>query len=268
MILDLLFFALIIIFAVLGFIFGLFRTLVSFFGWFISLLLAYLLAKAIANAFLSPDMAYKIISEGGLFDKVYNLVPEGLKNMSMDSIRAALNSGASEEVIRETIASQSSGLLYFASSLIQNAVCKEMYINSAIASVGQILALELTYDIYVILTGLVFFFVLRIVVMGLSIIFKTRLAGHKVKLWERLAGIGGGAVRGFIYACLILMLASFVSGIWPKMKEEVDTSKVSVPVTSWVSDATGKMIGGNLEDNEKYMNMIKALENRIESENN
>ncbi len=266
MILDLLFFAFIVLFAVLGFIFGLFKTLVSFFGWFISLLLSYLLAKAIANAFLSPDMAYKIISEGGLYDKVYNLVPEGLKNMSMESIRAAIQSGATEETIRETIKAESTGLLYFMSSLIQGAVCKEMYINSAIESVGQVFALELTYNIYVILTGIAFFFILRVVVMGLSFIFKSKLTGHEVKFWERLAGIAGGAVRGFAYACILLMVANYIAGIWPKMQEEVNNSKVSVPVTSWVSDATGKMIGGNLEDNKKYANLIEALENRLKEE--
>lgn len=266
MILDLLFFALIIGFAVIGFIRGFFKTVLSFFGWFISLLLAYLLAKAIANAFLSPNTANWLVGDGPLYDKVYNIVPDGLKNMSMESIRQAMQSGASDESIKEIIKSESSGLLYFASTLIQNAVCKDIYINSSIETVGQVLALELTYDIYVILVGVIFFVVLRIIVMGFSLIFRAKLSGSN-KLWERLAGIGAGAIRGFAYACILFMLASYIAGIWPRMQEEVNVSKVSVPLTTWVSEVTGKMLSGNIEDNEKYTsNMIKALEDKIEKE--
>ncbi len=265
MVLDLIFFALIVVFAVLGFVFGFFRTLFSFFGWFISLLMAYLLAKAIANALLTPQMAGHLVGSGSLYDKVYNLVPEGLKNMSMDSIREAMQSGSQDAII-EAIKAESSGLLYYASSLIQNAVCKDMYINSTIQNVGQVLALELTYNIYVILTGVIFFIVFRLIIIVLSVIFRARLL-RKKKLWERLAGIGMGAIRGFAYACILLMVASYIAGVWPKMQEEVNISKVSVPVTTWVSETTGKLLSGDLEDNDKYKNMIEVLEERSAEEN-
>ncbi len=266
MILDLLFIAIIVLFALFGLMSGFIKTVISFFGWFISLLIAYLLAKAIANAFLSPETANWLIGDGSLYDKVYNIVPDGLKNMSMESIRTALQSGATDETIKETIRAEASGLLAFASTLIQNAVCKDIYLNSSIETVGQVLALELTYNIYVILVGIIIFFTIRILVMGVSLIFKSRLGAHDCRLWERILGIGAGAVRGFAYACILLMVASYIAGFWPRMKEELDVSKVSVPVTTWVSEITGKMLSGNIEENEKYANMIKALENKIGNE--
>ncbi len=266
MILDLLFVAIVVLFALIGFMSGFIRTVLSFFGWFISLLIAYLLAKAIANAFLSPETANWLIGDGSLYDKIYNIVPDGLKNMSMESIRTALNNGATDEMIKETISAEASGLLAFASTLIQTAVCKDIYLNSSIETVGQVLALELTYIIYVIVVGIIIFLTIRILVMGVSLIFRSRLSTRDCRFWERILGVGAGAVRGFAYACILLMLASYIAGFWPKMNEEVSVSKVSAPVTTWVSEITGKMLSGDIEENDKYANMIKALEKKIEKE--
>lgn len=260
-ILDIIFFAFIAVFAVLGFIFGFFRTLTSFFGWAISLLLSYLLAKAIANAILLEPIAKFLVGDG-LYDTIYGIMPQGLKEISMNSIRAAIGDNQSMEQIRKLIESQSKGIMVFAASLIQDAVTKEIYLSSVLANVGQVYALELTYHVYVILIGVIFFIVLRIIIMGVSLIFKFRLR-RGTKLWERVAGIALGAVRGFVYACFLLVVASYVSGILPMVKDQTDESKVSVPVTTWISEATGKMLSGDLETNEHYMLMIDALEQHI-----
>lgn len=267
MILDIIFFVFIVGFAALGFVFGFFKTLVSFFGWFISLLMAYLLAKSIANAFLSANMANWLIGNGSLFDKVYGIVPDGLKEISMEEIRKAVNSGADMDAIKEVIRDQSKGLLFFASSLIQAAVTKEIYLNSAIENVGQVFALELTYHIYVIIVGIIFFIALRVVVMCISILFRSKIKDHEPKSWERFAGIALGAVRGFAYACILLMVASYIAGLSGTVKNQVDNSKVSVPVTTWISQSTSKILSDNLEENKHYLLMIDALDDRIEAGN-
>ena len=264
MILDIIFFAFLAVFAVLGFLCGFFKTLVSFFGWFISILLSYLLAKAVANSFLSGSTAQWLVGDGSIFDKVYNILPGGLKEISMDSIREAINSGATKEQIAAMIKSESQGLMVFVTSLLQDAVCREMYLNSAIQNVGQVIALELTYHIYVIIVGVIFFIVLRIVVMGISLIFKDKIGGSEIRNLGRVTGLVIGAIRGFAYACIVLMVASYASGMSTKIKNQVDASKVSVPVTTWTSSVTGKMLSGDLEDNEHYRLMINVLEHRIE----
>ncbi|MCH5163431.1 MAG: CvpA family protein [Clostridiales bacterium] len=265
MILDIIFFALLAVFAVLGFMCGFFKTLVSFFGWFISILVSYLLAKAVANSFLSVGTAQWLVGDGSIFDKVYNILPEGLREISMDSIREAVNSGMSQEQIAAMIKAESQGLMVFVTSLLQDAATKEMYLNSTIQNVRQVIALELTYHIYVIIVGVIFFIVLRIAVMGVSLIFKNKMGGSEIRNLGRVTGLFIGAIRGFAYACIVLMVASYASGMSPKIKNQVDASKVSVPVTTWTSTVTGKMLSGKLEDNKHYRIMINVLEQRIEN---
>ncbi len=266
MILDIIFFVLIIAMAALGFIFGFFKSLISFLGWTISLLISYLLAKAIANAFLSIGTAQWLVGDGSIFDMVYGIIPEGLKKISLDAIRQAVESGADLNGIKESIRAQSEGLLFFLTPLIQEAVCKEMYLGSALSNVGQVLALELTYQLFVIMVGVILFIVLRVIVMGLSLIFKFKLKDRSLKMWERLAGIGLGVVRGFAYACILLMVVSYIAGMSQPVKDQLDASAVGKPVTAWVSESTGKMLSGDLESNDSYKLMITALGERVQKE--
>lgn len=274
MVLDIIFVVFIVVFTVLGFICGLFKTFVSFFGWFISFVLSYLCAKALANAFLSASAAEALVSgSDSIFAKIYEILPDGLKGISMDSIRAALAADQSEAAIKESIASQADGLLKFASSIIQEAVCKPMYLGSAVQNVAQVLALELTYHLYVILVGVIFFVVLRIIVMGVSIIVKNRASEAKkgkekdvLKLPQRLGGLALGAIRGFAYGCVLLMLASYLSGIMSFVQQQVDESQLSVPITSWISETTGAMLSDNLEENENYLLIIDAFERQLAAE--
>lgn len=267
MILDIVFFAVILLFLVLGVIFGFFKTLVSFLGWAVCIFIAYLLAKAVANALLTAGIADRLVG-GAIYDGVYGLIPDKLKDVSLYEIRQMLRTGKTAEEVGEYIKSQSGGLLGFVSSIIQGAICKEMYLNSALQNAGQVLALELTYQIYVILVGVAIFVVLRILVMGVSIIFNSKLRGRKVKVWERFAGMGLGAVRGFAYACLLLMVFNFIAGFSSALKKQSESSKVSVPVTAWINDATSKVLSRDNEDNGRYLNLIEALENRLREENN
>lgn len=259
MILDILFFVFIVAFAILGFVRGLFKTLTSFFSWVVSLLLAYLLAKSIANELLTANMVQRLVGSKSLYASIYNLLPESLKSISLQEIVTKINSGYSQAEIKEYIRSQSSGIIAFASSLIENAVCKDMYLNSSLTDVGQVLALELTYHIYVVMVGIAIFLVLRIIIMGITLIFNSKFNNRDVRLWERFAGIAMGAIRGFTYACIVLMLFSYISGLSVKINDMVNESKVSVPVTTWVSDTTGEMLSGKLEDNEQYKLMIDTV---------
>lgn len=260
MILDLIFFVFILAFAVLGFVRGFFKTLVGFFGWAVSILLAYLLAKAVANALLSAGVSQWLLKEGSLFDKIYGIMPEGLKGISIDSINEMIAEGKSQDYIKEYIKSQSGGLVFFASNIIQSTVCSDMYLSSALDNAAQVISLELTYHIYVILTGVALFIVLRVVVMGVSILFKGKLGNGG--LVGRIGGIALGAVRGLAYACFVLVIASYVAGVSPTVNNQLDESKVGRPVISWVTESTSRMISGELNENEQYREMIRIIEER------
>lgn len=267
MILDLVFFAVIALMTVLGYLFGLFKTIVAFFGWLVCILIAYLLAKAVANAMLTYGMAEKIVN-GKLFEDVYGLIPEGLKKISISEINDMLSSGQTNEQILEYVKSQAGGLVSFAFTIVQGVIFKDIYLNSSLDNVGHVLALELTYQIYVVLVGIAIFIVLRILVMGVSVIFGGKLRGRTVKLWERLGGLGLGAVRGFFYACLLVMVFGFIAGLSPKLKEQNDSSNVAVPVTNWINEAISRGLSNGNDESERYENLIIALEKKLNEEQN
>ncbi|MBR2967804.1 MAG: CvpA family protein [Clostridia bacterium] len=271
MILDIIFIVFIVVFAVLGFVFGLFKTFVSFFGWFISFVLAYLCAKALANAFLTAKTAEWLVGDGSFFDTIYAIIPESIKNISMDTIRDRVNASDSEELIKYFIAENSGGLLSFFSSIIQNAVCKDIYLNSALVDVGQVLALELTYHLYVIMVGVIFFLVLRVIVMGVTIIFKVKDSKdgkekQDVKLPLRFGGMALGAIRGLAYGCVVLVLMSYLSGVFTFLQGPVGNSKLSAPINTWISQTTGQKLSDDLEENESFLLVMSALEEKIATE--
>lgn len=267
MILDLVFFAILIVMTALGFLFGLFKTIVSFCGWFVSILIAYLLAKAVANAFLTVGMAEKIVN-GKLFEAVYNLVPEGLKEIKMSAISEMISKGQSDQQIFEYVKAEAGGLMSIAFTILKGAVTKDVYLNSGIDNAGQVLSLELTYQIYVVLVGVAIFIVLRIVVMGVSVLFGGLLRGRDLHLWERLGGLGLGFVRGLFCACILTMVFGFVAGFSSKLKTQNDASKVAVPATQWINEKMSRALAKGNEESDRYQNLIDALEKKIEKEQN
>ncbi len=267
MILDLIFFAILIIMTALGFVFGLFKTIVSFCGWIVCILISYLLAKAVANAMLTANMAEKIVN-GKLFDAVYGVIPDGLKEVKMSEISEMLNQGQSEQQIFEYIRSQAGALIGFVFSVLKGAILKDMYLSSGIENAGQVLALELSYQIYVVLVGVAIFIVLRIIVMGVSIVFGGLLRGRELHLWERLGGLGMGLVRGFFCACILTMVFGFIAGFSSKLKEQSEASSVAVPATNWINETMSKALAKGNEESDRYKNLIDALEKKIEEEKN
>lgn len=271
LILDIVFLVFIVVFAILGFVFGIFKTFVSFFGWFISFVLAYLCAKALANAFLTVKMAEKLVGDGSFFETIYSIIPDSVKGISLQTIRESVEGGATEEMLKMFIAENSGGLLTFFSSIIQNAVCKDIYLNSSLTNVGQVLAIELTYHLYVITVGVIFFLVLRIIVMGVTIIFKVKdgkdgKEKEEVKLPLRFAGLALGAVRGLAYGCVVIVLVSYLSGVFTFLQGPVSNSKLSAPINTWISETTGQKLSDDLDKNESFLLVMSALEEKLASE--
>lgn len=102
--------------------------------------------------------------------------------------------------------------------------------------------------------------------MGLSILLKGRFVHGPLKLLGRILGLALGLIRGFAYACLIFMVAGFASGISETINKQVTESQVSVPVTTWISEATSKMLSGGNENDEKYQILIDSLGERLNDE--
>lgn len=267
MILDIVFFVVIVLLTMLGFTRGLFNTIVSFFGWFVCIFIAYLIAKSVGNALLTSGMAEKIVN-GKLFDSVYGLIPDGLKQVSLSEISNMLNKGSSAQEVFQYVRSQAGSLIGIAFTVLQSAITKDIYLNSHIANAAQVLALELTYQIYIVLVGIAIFVVLRVIIMGLTIFFGGKFRNRELKLWERLGGLGVGAVRGIFCACILTMVFGFVAGFSSTLKKQNDASKVAVPATNWINEKMSSALAKGNEGSDRYQNLIEALEKRIENEKN
>lgn len=259
MILDIIFFAFIIVFAIVGFARGFFKTLVSLCGWLLCLSVSYLLAKSIANAILSESTVHWLVGEGAIYDKIYGIMPDELKELSL----SALKSCESEELRRQLVRENSSGIMVLFSRFLQNAVCKEMYLSSSLQNAAQVLALELTYNLYVILVGVALFIVLRIVIMGVSLIVNNKFGGIAGKFAGKIGGCALGAIRGLMYASIVFTVLSLAAGFIPSVSKQLEASKVGAPATNWISSVTGNIISQKNEDNGKYALLLESLENRL-----
>jgi len=277
--LDFAFIIIIAISTVLGFVFGFFKTLKSFLGWFVCSVFAFMCAQALADAFLSASMAAKIVSGGSIYDSVYGVLPDEIKSISMETIRQSIAAGESEAQIALKIANEAGGIAKLFTTVIQSAVSTPLYLNSTLQNVPQVLAVELTYHIYVVIVAIVFFIVLRIIIMGVAIMGEaksrkdSRERAEKKKgrilknlLTDRLLGLAVGLVRGVAYGCILLMIISYCAGLGENIQKQVDESKISAAITAPLTEAFSERISTDIEENERYMGLVAALEERLASE--
>lgn len=277
--LDFAFIIIIVISALLGFVLGFFKTLKSFLGWFVCSIFAFLCAQALADAFLSGAMAAKIVSSGSIYDSVYGVLPDEIKSISMETIRQSIAAGESEAQIALKIAGEAGGIAKLFTTVIQSAVSTPLYLNSTLQNVAQVLAVELTYHIYVVIVAIVFFILLRIIIMGVAIMgeAKSRKAkkekeekkkGRILKnlLTDRFLGLGVGLVRGFAYSCILLIVMSYCAGLGDNIQKQVDQSKISAAITAPLTETLSERLSNDLQENERYMGLVAALEERLSAE--
>ncbi|MBR2970832.1 MAG: hypothetical protein IKC48_03445 [Clostridia bacterium] len=279
MYLDIAFIVILIVSTLCGFLFGFFKTLKSFLGWFVCSAFALMCAQALADAFLSSAMAAKIVSSGGIYDSVYGVLPDEIKSISMETIRQSIAAGENEVQIALKIAGEAGGIAKLFTTVIQSAVSTPLYLNSTLQNVAQVLAVELTYHIYVVIVAIVFFILLRIIIMGVAIMGEAKSRKYKRDraekkkgrilknlLTDRLFGLGVGLIRGVAYGCILLIVMSYCAGLGDNIQKQVDESKISAAITAPLTETLSERLSNDLQENERYMGLVAALEERLSAE--
>ncbi|MCL2675639.1 MAG: CvpA family protein [Firmicutes bacterium] len=259
-IVDIVIIVLVLATAVFGFFKGFIKSLVSLLGFVVSLTLAILLSKVVANALLGIDGIGNVVAGGdkSLYTWLNNMLPEALKNISTADLGAA--AADPDALVAESgIKEQLPWWLTIFYPLVNSSLTNPTYLNAAVIdNARQIIALELSYSIYVLIVGIALFVVIRILAAIISIVFKRYM--DKKSVPGRLLGGVLGAGKGVIYSMIILLVISLMSnfGFMGMISEKVSESKVASALTSATHKITAPLLKGDKSD-KRYERLIELV---------
>lgn len=245
---DIVIIVIVALFALVGLAKGFFKTLISFFGWFISMLVAVLTARVVAEALLDiPAVAGFVTGNGGgwsLFGWLKGILPEGLMSLPAGAteadITAALGGGAVGAVLKPFI-----GLLTGEAIAVST------------ATVGEGIALTLAGGLFMVLVGLGMFIACRIV-MTLFVMFAKSLISPdgKTGALNRFMGFLLGAVRGALYCVVLLVVIGCLTpfGFMEPVTAEIDKGVIAKPAAEQVYALSSKLMS-----NDNYFNKLLEL---------
>lgn len=244
-IVDVIIILLVLATAVFGFFKGFIKSLVSLLGFVVSLALAILLARVVANALLGIDAIGNLVAgEKSLFSWLQGIMPDGLKDITTEQMAAAPNI--------DDLISQSSGVSSWFMKIFYPLVgsgLKSTAYLAAMENAQQIMAMELAYSIYVLIVGILLFVVIRIVAAVVSLIFKRFTTGKK-SIGGRILGGILGAGKGFLYSMIILLVISIAANIsfMQPVSQEVNDGKIASALTSATLKVTAPLLKGDEND--------------------
>lgn len=222
---DIAIIALVVIMGLVGLWKGFFKTFIGMFGGVIALLLAIFLAKPVAEACIDGFARNFVLGESSIYSFVYNLLPEAVKNLGAPS-------GVTEEMIGQALGTGAFGWLLkpFAGMFIGSEIV------ASSATVAQGIGVLLAYGIFTVIVGIALFIIARLVMTLFTMFAKSFSRGGKPSGLSRLLGMVLGAARGALYACVLLLMASFLTG-FPGMagyNAELEKSVIAKPVNEYV----------------------------------
>lgn len=260
---DIALLALIAIFAILGFFKGFYKSLGSFLGFVVSLLLAYFLSKVTAKAFLSVNTMGKwfVGADKSLFTFIRGKMPAALSNISIEAMREAFAAGGIEALDALVVGTKGNFISSTMIKIFYPAVHSAApgYLIAANASAADVVALELSFTIMVIASGIALFIVLRLIAACINHIVGKMVAGKKRNPLSRLLGLGIGALKGLVYGMVIITILSFMSGygFMSSVKKQLDDSAFAKPIASATSKISEKVFSD--KDNDPRFKRILEL---------
>lgn len=245
---DIVIIVIVALFALVGLAKGFFKTLISFFGWFISMLVAVLTARVVAEALLDiPAVAGFVTGNSGnwsLFGWLKGILPEGLMSLpagaTESQILSAIDGGVVGAILKPFI-----GLLTGETIAVST------------ATVGEGIALTLSGGLFMVLVGIGMFIACRIV-MTLFVMFAKSLINPDGKpgVLNRFMGFLLGAVRGVLYCVVLLIVVGFLTpfGFMEPVTSEIDKGVIAKPIAEQVYSLSSKFMS-----NDNYFNKLLEL---------
>lgn len=244
---DIVIIVIVALFALIGLWKGFFKTLISFFGWFIAMLIAVLTARVVAEALLDiPAVGKFVVGSDGfsLFGALKNMLPEGLM---------ALPAGATEAEIAGALGD---GVV---ASLLKpfTKLLTEMGTTASAATVGDGIGIALSGGLFEVMVGIGMFIVCRIVMTLFTLFFKSLIdKDKKMGVLTRLGGFLFGAVRGTLYCAILLVAVGFLTPFqfMQPVTADIDKGVLAKPIAQSVYTLSGK-----ITSHENYFNKLLEL---------
>lgn len=231
LIIDLVLVFIIVISAIIGLIRGFFKSVLSFFGTIVSLIISILLARQVAGLLIGLGPVDWLFGGEGVISKA---IEGGLTNLSpvFGTAFSAQNNTA-----ELTAALTAAGIPSFLSPILAGVVSQFNFTAESL-TLGQILAPMITNVIYLIAVVLVLFALLKIVLAILNKIFKFLTKNRAISGLNRLFGFIIGALKGGLTVALIFaVLALFGSAPFlAPFNEAMDRTTIAKPFNGFVYD--------------------------------
>ncbi len=226
---------------------GFFKTLVTFCGWFVSILVAMLIARVVAEALLDVSALGNFVagSEGfSLFSFFKGMLPEELMALESSATEAQIRTALGDGVVA-AIVSPFIGVL------------TNTTISASALSVGEGIALAMAGGVFEVIVGIALFIVIRIIMTLLVLFLKSLINPDKKKgVLERLGGFLLGAARGVLFSGVLLLIVGFMTpfSFMGKVTSEIDGGVLSRPIATQVYALSGK-----ITSNENYYKKLVRI---------
>ena len=229
MYIDIAIIAIVALGALIGLWKGFFKTVISFFGWFVSFIIAAALTKPIAGALLDVGKirGFVVGTHGwSLYSWIYGKMPD----LSGDGLGGFLGT-VLKPVIK--VASTAAG------DLTQN------------------VSLLLANGVFNIIVCIALLIALRVLLLLFTMFANAMTRGKFTGALNRLLGLVFGAVRGGALVALVMVVFTFIMGLsfMNPVRKQIDNSVIAAPVYKQVSRLTDKFLSGN----ESMLNKLRII---------
>lgn len=200
--------------ALLGLKRGFFKTIISFFGWLVSFVIAFFLTKFVAEKLLGIEAIKSIVlgESGSIFSWVSGILPADI----------ASGTGVWGVILKPILSIAQSGGANEAASV----------------------ALLLTNGIYNVIVCIALFIAIRIVMLIFTKIANVLTSNRVIGALNRFLGFIVGAIKGAGFVCILLVITSFFTGFsfMSGVRAELDKSVIGKPLSTFVFNFTDRMI--------------------------
>ncbi len=263
------------LFALIGFILGFGKTMSKLFGWIMSILIVLIITDLIVNLLLTNQRVIELIagnansSKSSLFKWVMAKIPQELRDIPMSEVsQIYLTSGSNG--VSKIINDKGGAVFSILAPILVNYVINPIYLASGMATMGEVIAAQLSLLILSVIVGAILFLLIRIIMAIIAKVIRNA-SGEGKSLFSRLGGFLVGAVRGGMYCVLLLLTLNMVMGAGIEqlkvLDEQVENSVFSKDVIEMVDDVSDKIVESNkANDNVKKMIKLVGYENGSDEE--
>lgn len=234
--------------ALIGLWKGFFKTVISFCGWFVSMLIAVLIARVVAEALLDIEAVGNFVAGTGegvsLFTLFRGMLPDELLALKAGATEAEITTALGDGVVASLV-------LPFIGVLTNETIA------ASALTVGDGIALGMAGGLFEVIVGFALFIVLRIIMTLLVMFLKSLIDKDKKQgVLSRLGGFAFGAVRGALYCAVLLLVVGFMTpfNFMQPVTAEIDKGVLARPIATQVYALSGK-----ISSNENYYNKLVLL---------